>query len=450
MSKQKRQITIIGAGLTGALLGVLLGKRGYRVDLVERRPRQNKNSSDSGRSINLALSQRGIDALDAAGMMEAVRPILIPMKGRMLHLDTGRTEFSAYGHRPDEVIYSVSRRALNRLLVRKALEAPDVAVVFDQQLTDVNFAAATITLEDQTNRQISTKPFGLLIGADGAGSKVRRCLMEHTGGKSSSDFLEHNYKELEIPAGQGGSWQIEKEALHIWPRGDFMLIALPNLNGSFTATLFLPKQGNPGFSSLVDRETVNEFFETVFPSAKAVMPDLIEDFFTNPAGRLGTVRCTPWHDVDRCLIIGDAAHAIVPFHGQGMNCAFEDCSVLEELLNKFDDNWSHVAKAFSQTRKPDADAIADMAIENYTTMRETVTDPKYGLKKQVGFELERRMPDQYIPRYSMVMFHRMPYSEALRKGEIQKQVLDEITRSIDSPDDIDWDAAIAIVKRHLR
>ena len=449
MASKKKHITIVGAGLTGALLGLRLGQRGYKVDLFERRLQTRENAGDSGRSINLALSRRGIDALKMVGMMEEVSPLLIPMKGRMLHLEDGSEKFSSYGQRADEVIYSVSRRDLNRLLVTRAVEAPDVNVVFERKCTAIDFESSKLTLEDVGAGTSQEEAFELLIGCDGAGSKVRRCLMERIGGQSASDFLDHDYKELEIPAGAGGTWQLEKEALHIWPRGEFMLIALPNLDGSFTVTLFLPKQGTPSFESLADEERVEAFFEKTFLTARALMPDLVEDFFGNPTGRLGTLRCQPWHLEDQCLLLGDAAHAIVPFHGQGMNCAFEDCVVLDQLLDKWNEDWAKVNPELSSSRKPDADAIAQMAIENYTTMRETVTDPKYGLKKAIGFELERRLPELYIPRYSMVMFHDMPYSEAFEKGQIQSSILDELAEGVDSVDDVNWEQAEAVVKRGM-
>ena len=449
MAPDKKHITIIGAGLTGALLGLRLGQRGYKVDLFERRPQTRENTGDSGRSINLALSRRGIDALKMVGMMEAVTPLLIPMKGRMLHMEDGSEKFSPYGQRDDEVIYSVSRRDLNRLMVARAVEAPDVNVVFEKKCTAIDFESSQLTLEDVGTGKSQEKGFELLVGCDGAGSKVRRSLMEQIGGQSTSDFLDHDYKELEIPAGAGGTWQLEKEGLHIWPRGEFMLIALPNLDGSFTVTLFLPKQGTPSFESLADEQSVDAFFKKTFPTARALMPDLVEDFFGNPTGRLGTVRCQPWHLEDQCLLLGDAAHAIVPFHGQGMNCAFEDCVVLDRLLDKWGGDWGKVNPELTTSRKPDADAIAQMAIENYTTMRSTVTDPKYGLKKAIGFELERRLPELFIPRYSMVMFHDMPYSEAFEKGEIQRSILDELVKGIDSVDDVNWKQAEVMVSDSL-
>lgn len=448
MGTEKKRITIVGAGLTGALLGVLLGQRGYQVDLYERRPPQSGNDGDSGRSINLALSQRGIVALEKAGLMDDVRHLLIPMKGRMLHLEDGRSQFSPYGQRPNEVIYSISRRDLNSLLVAEAIKAEDVNVYFHRKCEAVDFKQKTLTLTNDSAGSTETVAFEMLIGCDGAGSKVRHSLIEHVGGQSASSFLDHDYKELEIPALSAGGYRFEENALHIWPRGQFMLIALPNLDGSFTVTLFLPKRGEPSFESLSGKAELQKFFEDVFPTAKAQMPDLVDDFFDHPNGRLGTVRCQPWHVEDYGLIVGDAAHAIVPFHGQGMNCAFEDCTELLRLLDEYDDDWRQVGAAFSQSRKPDADAIAEMALENYTMMRSTVTDPKYALKKEIGFELERRFPQQYIPRYSMVMFHTMPYAEALAAGERQSEILDRLTESVDSIGDVDWELAESLVNQN--
>lgn len=445
MVRPKKKITIVGAGLTGSLLGVMLGQRGYVIDLYERRPKESNNETDSGRSINLALSRRGIVALENAGLMDEVHPLLIPMKGRMLHLDDGSAEFSPYGQRDHEVIYSISRRDLNRLLVKEAVAAPEVNVTFERKCAAIDFSKNTLTLSSDSDQTRQTLPFEVLIGCDGAGSQVRRSLVTQTGGRSSSEFLDHDYKELEIPNEAGGGFRFEKNALHIWPRGDYMLIALPNLDGSFTVTLFLPKQGDTSFESLGSADAVERFFGDVFPTARAAMPELMEDFFSHPAGRLGTVRCEPWHFEDCGLILGDAAHAIVPFHGQGMNCAFEDCSALIRLLDRFDDDWANVLPEFSRTRKPNADAIAKMALENYTTMRSTVTDSKYALKKEIGFELERRYPKSFIPRYSMVMFHTMPYAEALTAGERQREMLGRLTKSVDSIDEVDWELAAQLV-----
>ena len=445
MEQEKKKIVIVGAGLVGSLLGVMLGKRGYEVDLYEQRSDDRKVDSDSGRSINLALSSRGIKALRDAGLYEKVKPLLIPMRGRMLHQADGSQQFSPYGQREHEVIYSVPRGELNKLMVNEAVLADPVHVFFDQKCTGVDFDNRIVKFESTVDGTLTEKSFDLIIGADGAGSKVRRELIPAVDGDTTSEFLEHDYKELEIPAALGGDYQIEKEALHIWPRGGFMLIALPNLDGSFTVTLFLKKKGDPSFESLVDLDSVKAFFSEHFPSAIPLMPELESDYFDNPAGILGTVRCSPWFHTDCGLILGDASHAIVPFHGQGMNSGFEDCSELIRLLDEHGDQWSRVLPEFSRQRKPNADAIADMAIENHTTMQKSVIDPKFHLKKAIGFELEKRFPKKFIPRYSLVMFHNVPYAEAKRQGVLQAGILNALVDGVDKIEYVDFELAAKLI-----
>ncbi|QEG23660.1 FAD-dependent oxidoreductase [Mariniblastus fucicola] len=446
---REKKIVIVGAGLVGSLLGVMLGKRGYEVDLFERRSDERNRGVASGRSINLALSSRGIKALQDAGLYEKVKPLLIPMCGRMLHQQDGSMQFSPYGQREHEVIYSVPRGELNNLMVNEAVVAEPVHVHFDQKCAGIDFENRVAKFESTVDGSTTERSFDLVIGADGAGSRVRRDLIAATGGESTSEFLEHDYKELEIPAGVDGAYQIEKEALHIWPRGGFMLIALPNLDGSFTVTLFLHKEGEPSFQSLDSVDAVKAFFETHFPSAIPLMPELEQDYANNPTGILGTVRCSPWHHTDCGLILGDASHAIVPFHGQGMNSGFEDCSELLRLLNEYDEDWAAVLPEFSALRKPNADAIADMAIENHTTMQKSVIDPKFHLKKAIGFELEKRFPETFIPRYSLVMFHNLPYAEAKRQGVVQEEILNQLVDGVDELASIDFDLAERLVKAKL-
>ncbi|MFT5300990.1 MAG: kynurenine 3-monooxygenase [Mariniblastus sp.] len=452
--KHPKSITISGAGLVGSLLAVLLGKRGYAVTILERRSDPRGDESDSGRSINLALSSRGMHALKLAGLMEEVEKLMIPMRGRMLHLEGGTEEFSPYGQRPNEVIYSVSRRDLNHLMMNSAEEAAPVNVVFDQILESVDFEGNELSIRNAVTDEVSLQPFEILIGCDGAGSRTRRAMLSDSGGESTSVFLDHDYKELEIPGGPTDSnghptYKVEREALHIWPRGGYMLIALPNQDGSFTVTLFMPKTGENSFESLTDRESLHDFFAKNFPSALALIPDLKSDFFANDQGRLGTVRCSQWVHKGKALIIGDASHAIVPFHGQGMNAGFEDCSELIRLLDEFDEDWSRVLPEFERIRKPNANAIADMALENYVTMRASVADPKFRLKKLVGFELEKRFSDRFVPRYSMVMFHLIPYSEAFARGEVQNAILNQLVDGVSEFEDVDFEKAQQLVLARL-
>ncbi|HEX5313704.1 MAG TPA: FAD-dependent monooxygenase, partial [Gammaproteobacteria bacterium] len=316
------EVTIVGTGLAGPLAALLLAQNGWRVTLVERRPDPRTGEFAGGRSINLALAARGLRALAAAGLAEAVKPLLIPMRGRMTHSREGKTELLPYGQRPDEVIHSVSRQALNRLLVSAAAETGRVEFLFRRRLEDFDPPGGAVILVDDDGER-ETRKVEALIGADGAGSALRGALVRRGLLAAREDLLDHGYKELSITPGDGGRHRLEREALHIWPRGGFMLIALPNIDGSFTVTLFLAREGEPGFSSLATPQAVEDFFAREFPDAHALLPQIGEAFFSNPTGALGTVHAEPWHAADKVLLIGDAAHAIVPFHGQGMNAAFE-------------------------------------------------------------------------------------------------------------------------------
>ncbi len=427
----------------------MLGQRGYRVTVFERRSDMRREEVDSGRSINLALSERGIYALKMAGLMDQVEKLLIPMRGRELHLLNGTREFWPYGQREHEVIYSVSRSELNSLMMTAAEIHPDVQVLFDQKCQKIDFEKNELSVIDEKTNQPRVHKFEMLIGADGAGSQIRQALIPIAGGESESEFLDHDYKELEIPAGPGVTHQIEKEALHIWPRGGYMLIALPNLDGSFTVTLFMPKRGKPSFEQLDEPDELIAFFKEQFPDALELIPDLKADYFSNPQGELGTVRCNPWYYQNDGLILGDAAHAVVPFHGQGMNLGFEDCSEIIRLLDKHHDDWAKVLPEFDSIRRPCANAIADMAIENYITMRDSVLDPKFQLKKELGFELEKLHPNCFIPRYSMVMFHRIPYDTVFQRGQIQTQLLNELVAGADELSDIDLMSAGKLVQERL-
>lgn len=418
----KETVTLVGAGLAGGLLAVVLARRGFDVRVFERRPDPRTLVVDSGRSINLALSARGIHALAAAGVMDRIRPLLIAMPGRCIHLHDGSTSFLPYGKSTVEVNYSVSRASLSRALIEAADALPNVEFHFDAACiaydTDAKQLLVRIGSEE---RRVDAAP---VCATDGAGSAVRESLEAAHHVRSHEEPLDHDYRELTVPAEIAGP--LETHALHIWPRGGFMLIALPNLDGSFTATLFLPRTGANSFDALRDDESILAFFRAEFPSALPLLPSLLEDFRTHPQGRLGTLHCAPWHIRGNALLLGDAAHAMVPFHGQGMNCAFEDVAVFDRLLDSHD-SWETLFADFERERRPDTAAIAAMALENYGEMRETVLDPAFQRRKRIGLELEQRFPDRFIPRYSMVTFHpEIGYAEALRRGAAQEAILQEL------------------------
>jgi kynurenine 3-monooxygenase len=445
--RDTREITLVGAGLAGSLLAIFLARRGHRVTLLERRPdpRKTTGPTSAGRSINLALANRGITALDEVGVMDRVRPALIPMVGRMLHDEEGRLKLIPYGNKPHEVINSVSRAGLNALLLDAAESTGKVSIRFGTTVTGLDFANRRVRPQES--------PYEVLIGTDGSASAVRASILEQTRGWLDEAPLGHGYKELSVPAapggGGGGGFRMEKGALHIWPRGEYMLIALPNIDGSFTVTLFLPNEGEESFQVLTSPDAVRAMFERRFADAIPLMPTLVEDFFENPTGHLETIRCEPWSFEDHALVLGDAAHAIVPFHGQGMNAAFEDCSAFDRCLEGPDRPWDEIFAEFERRRRPNTDAIADMALENYVEMRSTVREPKFQLKKDLSFRLEERHPNRFIPRYSMVMFHTIPYAEARRRGAIQEEILDELTSRSASLDEIDLARADGLIAERL-
>lgn len=450
MSDTPQRILLVGAGLAGSLLSVYLAQRGFNVDVRERRPDMRKETISAGRSINLALSTRGIHALREVGMHEEILRLAIPMRGRMMHAVDGTLTFQPYGKDDSEVIYSVSRGELNMRMMDLAERHDGVTMTFRQRCDGMDFARGTV----QFTNEETGKPYALsgdtVIASDGAGSPIRQSMEKREGFKATVDFLPHGYKELHIPPQADGSHRLEKHALHIWPRRSFMLIALPNLDGSFTCTLFLAENGEPGFSSLQSPEDVDAFFAEEFPDARALMPTLTEDFFRNPTGALGTVRSYPWHVGGRVALLGDAAHAIVPFYGQGMNCAFEDCTVLNECIEEFDATWDRVFQAYQERRKINADAIADLALQNFIEMRDRVADARFLLMKEVGLALETRFPVHFIPLYSMVTFHRTPYAVALRRGQIQQGILEELTRNAASLDEVDFNHAQTLITERLR
>lgn len=434
-------INLVGAGLAGALLALLLARRGHAVRVFERRPDPRLATVERGRSINLALAARGIHALEAAGIMDEVRPLLVAMRGRMVHETDGRQALVPYGQRTHEVIHSVSRGALNLALLRAADAFPNVELRFDQACRGVDLARDALLLRDTVSGEDYELPLAPTIACDGAGSAVRQALVAAGRLAASESLLGHDYKELNIAPRAGGGFALEPHALHVWPRGGFMLIALPNPDATFTVTLFLARDaaaaglagGTPSFAALRTPADVRALFEREFADAVPLLGDLEAQFAANPQGLLGTIRCDRWHAGGSVLLLGDAAHAIVPFHGQGMNCAFEDCVELARQLDAGDD-WAATFARFQQGRQPNAEAIAQMALENYVEMRDTVREPRFLRQKQLSLLLEQRHPRRFIPRYSMVSFHpEIPYAEALRRGGVQQRILDELDAGGDSP-----------------
>lgn len=421
-----KHIAICGAGLVGSLLSIYLIKRGYKVTVFERRGDMRKSDYVGGRSINLALSNRGIRALTEVGVAEEIKAVSIPMHGRVMHDVQGNLSVQPYG-KQGQFINSVSRSALNIVLMNKAEEL-GVDFHFDQRITQIDLDKTSMTVHSNQPQDYRLWTMDYIIGADGAFSAVRGSFQITDRFDYSQDYIDHGYKELHIPPGAAGSFQLEKNALHIWPRESFMMIALPNPDGSFTCTLFFPFEGPVSFSKLTQDSEIQHFFDSTFPDAVKLMPTLLEDYNTNPTSSLVTVRCYPWVKKNT-LLIGDAAHAIVPFFGQGMNAGFEDCRVLNDLLNQHDDNWPMVLTVFQNERKKNADAIAQLALNNFIEMRDLVADADFLIRKKIEARLHQRYPAQWIPLYSMVTFHdTMPYSVAYDTGQKQKKIMDEVMK----------------------
>jgi kynurenine 3-monooxygenase len=417
----KKNIIILGSGLVGSLLSIYLVRRGYNVTVYERRPDMRKEKISAGRSINLALSDRGWRGLEGVGIAEDIRRIGIPMHSRMMHSVDGKLTAQRYGE-GDQAIYATSRGILNCEMMNLA-EKNGVRIHFNHRCTHVDLERKRADFETSSGEKLSVSG-DLIFGSDGAFSSLRLAMQLSTDRfQYSQSYLAHSYKELLIPGTEDGGFRMEKNCLHIWPRGGYMMIALPNLDGSFTCTLFFPVDGDPSFATLTSREKVRDFFSTVFPDAVPLMPTLEDDFFGNPTGSLVTVQCYPWAYKDHTCLIGDAAHAIVPFYGQGMNCGFEDCTVLDALLDEHKDDWTKVLPAFEHSRKPNADAIADLARMNFIEMRDRVGQPSFLLQKKIEARFHERHPEKWLPLYSQVTFSDIPYSEALANGIRQEEIM---------------------------
>lgn len=444
-------ITVVGAGLAGSLLAMLLAKHGLGVDVYERRADPRQTAGDGGRSINLALSTRGIYALEQVGLAAAAKRCSIPMRGRMIHTLDGAVRFQPYGKDDSEVLYAISRASLQNILLDAAETYPDVRIRFQERCLGVTCSTGELHLRNAATGREQTLPPGRIIGADGAASAVRNAMLSAAHVSVVQDDLEHGYKELSIPPGPRGAFQLDPHALHIWPRGAYMLIALPNTDGSFTCTLFLPFSGDCSFASLSSTTAIVDFFQRQFPDVVPLMPELVDTFRTHPTGALVTIKCDSWHSADIVLLLGDAAHAIVPFFGQGMNCAFEDCTCLDAYLAQYGpDAWGRIFAAMTDSRKVHTDAIADMAVMHYLEMRDRVADPKFLLQKQIEQELEKRYPGVYISQYSLVTFHRVPYAVARDRGQAQGHILEALSATADSLDAVDWAKAERLVSRAPR
>jgi len=423
---KKEKILIVGAGLCGSMLALRMAQRGYQVVVYESRSDLRKSDISAGRSINLALSNRGLKALRMAGIEEKARELCIPMKGRLMHDVASNTFESNYSGREGEFINSISRGDLNGLLLTEAEKYSNVKIHFNTRCLEIDIETKIASFQSFDSEKQFTVQADVIFGTDGAGSSLRKSYEKQFPEFSvTQDFLTHGYKELEIPADINGNHIISKEYLHIWPRGDYMLIALPNMDGSFTVTLFLSySEGLYNFDNLVTEEKIIEFFKKDFPDALSLIPDVLKEFENNPTGKLGTVKCYPWSYKGNTLLLGDSSHAIVPFYGQGMNASFEDVYVFDNVLNQFEGDWLTVFSEFQKQRKIDTDAIADLAIDNYYEMRDHVANPLFKEKRIVEMNLEKYFPTEYFSKYSLVTFNEyIGYHEAMTKGRAQDKVL---------------------------
>src|SRR5512146_701334 len=444
----KEEITLIGSGLTGPLLAIELLRRGFDVELYEWRPDMRRVHISAGRSINLAISTRGIHALREAGLWEKMQNIIVQMRGRMMHSPAGELTFQPDGNNETEVINSISRAELNIALMN-ATEEQGVRIHFQQRCTGFDLRTGAVDLRDEETGKEKAIETDVVIGTDGSASAVRTEMLKLNRFNFSQLYLDYGYKELTIPAVADGRHAMEPHALHIWPRGNYMLIALPNIDGTYGCILFLPFEGRDSFAELDLERKVERFFRERFPDAVPLMPRLTENFFENPTGAMVTVKCSPWHVDGKALLLGDAAHAIVPFFGQGLNAGFEDCTVLLELLDRHGPKWRQVFEEFERARKVNTDAIADLAVENFVEMRDRVADPRFLFKKKVELVLEAKYPGVFVPKYAMVTFHRVPYSVAERRGKIQDRMLAELCEGIERVEDLDWKRADELVRREL-
>ncbi len=421
-----KKIAIVGGGLVGSLQAILMAKKGYDVQVLEHRPDLRKAKYIGGRSINLALSNRGWKALDLAGVSDKIREFALPMYKRCMHDTQGNLTYQPYGTE-NEAIYSVSRGLLNQTLMNEADHYDNIEYLFNLKCKDVDLRDNTLVMQNG-EKQIETFKFDKLFACDGAFSAVRGRMQRTTGFNYQQSYLGHGYKELEIPANADGSHKLEKDCLHIWPRGEFMMIALPNIDGSFTCTLFMAIEGETSFNAIDSDAKIMDFFEKTFPDAIPMIPELMEDFNKNPVGNLMTVKCDPWQYNDDVLLLGDAAHAIVPFYGQGMNAGFQDCTVFQEMHDERKGDWTNLMKDFSDKHYKNGQAIADLALFNYIEMRDKTADPDFLLRKKIEAKFTRMYPDRWLPLYSQVTFSQTPYAEAVENGNRQRAIMDQVMK----------------------
>jgi kynurenine 3-monooxygenase len=419
----KENISIIGGGLVGSLLSLYMARRGHQVQVFERRPDIRKMKVVQGKSINLAMSERGWNALKAVGIQDEIEKVALPMYGRLMHAVNGDLTYQPYG-KEGEAIYSVSRGLLNQTLLHCADKYENVTLHFDHKCEDINLEQKSVAFD--YNGRKAEYTYDRILGTDGAYSAVRSRMTRLERFDYSQTYLTHGYKELEIPPMPDGSHRMRKDCLHIWPRGEFMMIALPNPDGSFTCTLFMAFEGPIAFENIKTNEDIHQFFDTHFPDAKALMPELIDDFNNHPTSSLMMVKAWPWHHQDQVALVGDAAHAIVPFYGQGMNCGFEDCFELDQLLNQYQDDWKKVLPLYSAQRKPNGDAVLELALRNYIEMRDKTADTRFLLQKKIEGWFSQLHPDKWIPLYSQVSFTNIPYSQALKNGEKQDVIMSQV------------------------
>ena len=426
MTQSKKSIAIIGSGLVGSLLAIYLKRYGHQITVFDRRP-DIRNIEFSGRSINLAMSNRGWNALRAVGIEDEIKKIAIPLDKRAMHV-VGKPEYYQKYGKDGEAIWSISRGVLNKRMIDLA-EKNGVEFRFEEKVWDIDLPEAKVYTGDTEKGEWKEYPFDLIFGCDGAFSRVRHKMQRRSRFDYSQDFIDVGYKELTIPANNDGTHKLDKNSFHIWPRGKFMFIAMPNLDGSFTCTLFMPFEGDLSFDSIKTKKDAIQFFNTYFPNVKNEIENLTEDFFKNPTSAMVTMKCYPWTYWNKVALVGDSAHAVVPFYGQGMNAGFEDIFVLDEIIQEFGDDWEKIFDTYQQRRKPNADAIAELSYRNFVEMSSKTADANFLLQKKIEKHFSAKHPDKWIPAYSRVTFSERPYAEALAAGDAQESIMKEVMKT---------------------